>query len=75
MATDTTLQVLTFPIGNPEGVVLYSFYKLLEAIPITAFRRCESCGKVFIHISKRKRNFCSNLCAAKAGNKKEAPSN
>ena len=68
--TDSTLQVLTIPTGNLDGVLLYAFYKALEAIPITAFRRCESCRKVFIHTSKRKRNYCSNLCAAKAGNKK-----
>jgi hypothetical protein len=67
----SNLQVLTLPDGNPEDVLLYAFYRLLEAVPLTtAFRRCGNCGKVFFHISKRERNYCSNLCAAKAGNKK-----
>jgi hypothetical protein len=68
---NSTLQVLTLPDGNPEDVLLYAFYRLLEAVPITSFRRCDNCGKVFFHISKRERKYCRNLCAAKAGNKKK----
>jgi hypothetical protein len=67
---NSSLQVLTLPDGNPEDVLLYAFYRLLEAVPITSFRRCGTCGKVFFHISKREKNYCRNLCAAKAGNKK-----
>ena len=66
---NSTLQVLTLPDGNPEDVLLYAFYRLLDAVPIaTSFRRCGNCGKVFFHISRRERRYCSNLCAAKAGN-------
>ena len=62
-------RVLKFPKGDPEDVLLLRFAELLEIIPITAFRRCRLCQKLFFHVSKRERFYCSNLCAAKAGNK------
>jgi len=41
---------------------------LLKDIPIGDFRKCKDekgCGKWFVMTSKRKRDFCSHLCAAR----------
>ena len=41
---------------------------LLKDMPIAAFKRCKDdkgCGKWFVLTSKRKRDFCSHLCAAR----------
>lgn len=68
--TQSSFQVLTIPEGHPQNILLYRFFSLLEALPLTAFRRCDSCNKIFFHLSKRNKTYCSNLCAAKAGNRK-----
>jgi hypothetical protein len=40
---------------------------LLKNIPIADFKKCkdDSCGKWFVMTSKRKRDFCCHLCAAR----------
>jgi hypothetical protein len=68
--SESSFLISTLPTGSPEDILLFRFSQLLEAVPVSAFRRCKSCGKVFFHISKREKTYCSNLCAAKAGNKK-----
>lgn len=67
-------RVLKLPKGDPEQVLLLRFAELLETIPIAAFRRCKLCEKFFFHSSKRERYYCSNLCAAKSGNKERRES-
>lgn len=61
-----------------EGGKVHFFYSgvdavralmdLLKDIPIADFKRCKDdkgCGKWFVMTSKRKRDFCSHLCAAR----------
>ena len=43
------------------------FFKFLDGVPLTSFKWCPECGKMFVHTTKRKRVFCSNACAARKG--------
>jgi len=45
--------------------LLFHFIRSLEGIPLTSLRSCPECGNWFLHISKRKREFCSNKCASR----------
>ena len=56
---------LAFRAEKDEDTLLLYFFHALEWFPISAFRQCPQCGKYFIHMSKRLKNCCSNLCSAK----------
>jgi hypothetical protein len=66
--------------GNKEDILKFNFARLLEGVPLKAFKRCSECEGFFIHLTERERFFCSNQCAARNGarkkrmtKKKEAP--
>jgi hypothetical protein len=54
-----------------EELLLYSFARLLDGAPITAFKECPGCGKWFVNLTKRQRIYCGNQCAAKMGKRRE----
>lgn len=69
-------------LNKKEEILKFNFARLLEGIPLKAFCRCKekNCENYFINISKRKKEFCSNKCAARFGvrekrrtKKKESP--
>jgi len=66
---DSTITMETQPDIDNENLFIYGFVKCLPGIATGAFRRCEECQKWFLHLSKRKREFCSNPCAARSGNR------
>jgi len=55
--------------NKKEEILKFNFARLLEGIPLKAFCQCKEkkCGNYFINISKRKKDFCSNKCAARFG--------
>lgn len=60
---------LLFEAKSNEDILLFNFIRALEGIPLTAIRQCRECGLWFLHISKHKRDFCSNRCAARKGSR------
>ncbi len=55
--------------NKKEEILEFNFARLLEGIPLKAFCQCKEnkCGNYFINISERKKDFCSNKCAARFG--------
>ena len=60
---------VTFSTKIDEDSLLLRFCQSLEGIPIGAFRTCPECGKLFLHLSKKKKIFCNNKCAARSASK------
>lgn len=58
-------------VSVTEDLLLYSFARLLDGTPITAFKECPGCGKWFVNLTKRQRIYCGNQCAAKMGKRRE----
>jgi len=56
---------------SDEETLLFHFCQSIDGIPIGAFRQCPECDKYYIHISKRKRIFCSPKCAMRDTNRKK----
>jgi hypothetical protein len=60
--------IKTNAVPKEAGKMLQAmFLKLLEGVPLQSFKWCPECGQMFIHATKRKRLYCSNLCAARRG--------
>jgi len=53
--------------STKQETLLFQFVRLLEDVPLKALRTCKECGKYFIHLSTREREYCSNLCASRYG--------
>jgi hypothetical protein len=47
------------------------FFQAADELSVDALRMCPECNHYFIHISKKQKTYCSNLCAAKAGSRKK----
>lgn len=62
---NSTISINAEPIGDSEMVLLFIFLNSLNSLPIKCLRRCEECGRWFIHVTKRERMYCNNLCAAR----------
>jgi hypothetical protein len=56
----------TDPYGEMLSLI---FLKSLNGVPISAFHRCKECNRWYLHVTRRKREYCSNLCAARAANR------
>lgn len=54
-------------VTKPGALLQVMFLKLLDEVPLRSFMWCPECGQMFIHATKRKRLYCSNLCAARRG--------
>ena len=52
-----------------ENMLLLIFARCLHQVSWSIFRKCEECDHWFIHVTKRERKFCSNLCAARKANR------
>lgn len=39
-----------------------NFSELLTGLPIHSVKKCEGCGKYFLHVTQRQRRFCSPRC-------------
>jgi len=57
------------PTSDQFTMFIYGFLKCLSGVPTNAFRRCEECESWYFHLSRRKRQFCNNLCAARSANR------
>lgn len=64
----STITIKTRTAIDDENLFIYGFVKCLPGIPTGAFRRCNDCQNWFLHLTKSKRKFCSNSCAARSGN-------
>ncbi len=51
--------------GMAEGFFLLSFMNLINGVPIEAFKKCPECGNWFINLTKKKKEYCANRCAAR----------
>ncbi|MBC8316514.1 MAG: hypothetical protein H8E41_01315 [Desulfobulbaceae bacterium] len=47
------------------------FFQAADGLSVDALRTCPECNHYFIHISKKQKTYCSNLCAAKAGSRQK----
>lgn len=41
-----------------------------QEMSLKAIRQCKECGRYFVHLSKRERDYCCNKCASRAGARK-----
>lgn len=69
-----TISVNTYTSGDSENLILYIFFKFLAGVPLKSFKCCEECGHWFLHVSKRDRKYCNNLCAARKANRERRKS-
>ena len=66
---NSTILIKTQPAINDKNLFIYVFVKSLSGLPTKAFRRCRECQNWFFHSTKRNREFCNNLCAARNANR------
>lgn len=52
-----------------EAILFLIFARCLHQVSWRVFRKCEGCGHWFVHVTKREKKFCSNLCAARSANR------
>lgn len=71
--SDTTIS-LSFSTHTNVDALLFRFCLALEDAPINSFRKCQECGRWFIHLSRREKHFCSNPCASRYGVRKKRQS-
>ena len=57
------------PENNHQTLFNYVFIKSMLGIPTESFKKCNECQHIFLHLTKRKREFCNNLCAARSANR------
>jgi hypothetical protein len=60
---------VTYSSNDITETLLVYFVKALSGLPTQAIRRCPECKKWFLHLSARRKEFCSNKCAAKKGSR------
>jgi hypothetical protein len=63
---DSRFRVFKVASHDFDGVI-YHFIETLNGIPISTVRKCPECGGWFIHLTNRKRDYCSNRCASRKG--------
>jgi hypothetical protein len=56
---------LAFRAETDEDTLLLYYYNVLELIILGAHKQCPECERYFIHLSKKAKTYCSNLCASK----------
>ena len=59
------LQLYPFTKDDSETAI-YEFARALEGVPITAIKQCPECQHYYIHLSKRKKNYCTPTCTWRA---------
>ena len=67
---DSKLQIVV-NAPTDEDTLIYHFCQSVNGIPVGAFRQCEEqeCNKLYVHISKKEKKFCSQTCATKNANR------
>lgn len=68
---DNPIVVKVHMTGFMEQAILTIFYKSMDGVPIKAFRVCPECGKRYVHNSGKRRIYCENNCAARAGSRRK----
>lgn len=56
-----------YQYASPAQYLLFRLHQAMDGAPLKAFRKCPECGKWFVHLSKREKQFCSNRCASRYG--------
>ena len=59
-----------FQTDSMEDALRFRVARILEGVPIDVFHECPECSRWFAHFSERKKQFCSNKCAARYGVRK-----
>lgn len=60
---------LAFKAQTEEDTLLFYFLMALYSFPLGSIRACNECGKFFVHVSKKKKMFCSSNCAVRKANR------
>jgi len=63
---DSRFRVFKTASQDFDGLI-YHFTDTLNGIPISAVRKCPECEGWFVHLTNRKRDYCSNRCASRKG--------
>ncbi len=63
---DSRFKVFKVASHDFDGLI-YHFTDTLNGIPISAVRKCPECEGWFVHLTNRKRDYCSNRCASRKG--------
>jgi hypothetical protein len=58
---------LFFEMDSLEDSILFNFVRTLEGVPLGVFFSCKECNRYFLNVEKRKKMFCSNVCASRYG--------
>jgi len=67
----STPLILSLRSSTEEDTLLLYFYIALQAISISPLKKCSECGTPYVHITKRKRIFCSPQCAMRKANREK----
>jgi len=65
---------VTYSSNNITETLLIYFVKALNGLSIKSIRCCLECKKWFLHLSLRRKDFCSNRCAARKASKNKRQS-
>jgi hypothetical protein len=60
-------------VSEPERsriLAKVGFSVSLDRIPLEAIRVCKQCGRYFVHVSKKVRDFCTSKCTSRAMSKR-----
>ena len=55
---------------NDKQALRFQLLRSLDGLPYSALGQCFACGKRFVNLSRRKKTYCSNKCAARYGARK-----
>lgn len=58
---------LAYKVVSPTQYLVRRLHEAMNGVPLKAFCKCPECGKWFVHLSKREKQFCSNRCASRYG--------
>jgi len=60
-------------VSEPERSKILAkvgFSVSLDRIPLEAIKVCKQCGRYFVHVSKKVRDFCTSKCTSRAMSKR-----
>jgi hypothetical protein len=71
---DFSIEIFALPIEGKISIIFNTYWSYgifdllvgLRDLPLEAIRKCPMCERYFLHLSKRRRTYCSPRCTSKA---------
>lgn len=51
--------------SNFPEILTFKLFMSLHGVPYNAFNKCPECARWFVHVTKKKKIYCSNKCASR----------